>query len=374
MQTRAAVLWSVGSAWSVESVELDAPGSEEVLVRIVAAGLCHTDEHAVTGDIPYRLPMIGGHEGAGVVEAVGSDVTSLVPGDHVVMSFVPSCGRCEFCVGGMQNLCDRGSHIAEGPALDGTYRAHTRGQDVSSGNLLGAFAEHAVVHESSVVAIDKDIPLELAALVSCSVATGWGSSVYAGRVTPGETVVVVGTGGIGMNAVQGARLAGAANVVAVDSVPWKCERAKVFGATHSASDLDSALALVAEITRGRMAHCAVLTTALAESALVAGVLHLVGKQGRVVITAIAPAAQVSVDLSLQELTFWEKSIKGALYGSANPRHDIPKLLRLYKSGDLKLEELVTHRYPLSDINQGYADMRAGNSLRGVLVMSADEAR
>src|ERR1700704_6014141 len=172
MQTRAAVLWSVGSAWSVESVELDAPGSEEVLVRIVAAGLCHTDEHAVTGDIPYRLPMIGGHEGAGVVEAVGSDVTSLVPGDHVVMSFVPSCGRCEFCVGGMQNLCDRGSHIAEGPALDGTYRAHTRGQDVSSGNLLGAFAEHAVVHESSVVAIDKDIPLELAALVSCSVATG----------------------------------------------------------------------------------------------------------------------------------------------------------------------------------------------------------
>jgi NDMA-dependent alcohol dehydrogenase len=340
-----------------------------VLVRIAAAGLCHTDEHALTGDLPYPFPVVGGHEGAGVVEAVGDTVTSVSVGDHVVMNFIPSCGRCEFCVNGYQNLCDRGSHITEGPALDGTYRAHARGHDVSLGNLLGTFAEHTVVHESSVVVIDPAVPLDLAALVSCGVATGWGSSVYAGEVRSGETVVIIGLGGIGMNAVQGARSAGAANIVAVDPVDWKRERAKVFGATHSSPSIESALEVVADLTWGRMAHCAVLTTALAESALIGPTVNLVGKRGRVIVTAIAPLNQLSVNLNLQELTFWEKTLRGALYGSANPRYDIPNLLRMYQRGDLLLEELITNRYRLEDINDGYADMRAGKSLRGVIVMS-----
>ena len=166
MQTRAAVLWSKESPWSVEPVELDPPGSQEVLVRIAAAGLCHTDEHAVTGDLTYPYPVIGGHEGAGIVEAVGDAVISVSPGDHVAMNFIPSCGQCEFCVNGTQNLCDRGRYITEGRALsDGTYRAHARGSDVATGNMLGTFAEYSVVHESSVIVIDPAIPLELAALV-----------------------------------------------------------------------------------------------------------------------------------------------------------------------------------------------------------------
>ncbi|OCB24386.1 alcohol dehydrogenase [Mycobacterium malmoense] len=371
MQTRAAVLWSVGSPWSVETIELDTPGPQEVLVRIVAAGLCHTDEHAVTGDVAYPLPMIGGHEGAGIVESVGAAVTSIVPGDHVVMNFVPSCGVCPSCVSGLQNLCDRGAKIAEGPALDGTYRAHARGQDLSAGNLLGAFADHSVVHESSVVKIEQDIPLELAALVSCGVATGWGSSVYAGGVRAGETVVVIGIGGIGMNAVQGARSAGAANIVVVDPIDWKRERAKVFGATHEAPDTASALALVAEITHGRMADCAILATPTAESAYLGPAVNLVGKRGRVVVTAIGAAKQSTIELNLAEVTFWEKTVRGALYGSGNPRFDIPNLLRLYRGGDLKLDELITHRYSLDEVNDGYEDMRRGRSLRGVLIMDAD---
>lgn len=368
MQTRAAVLWEVGGAWSVEDVELGEPVEAEVRVRLAASGLCHSDEHLVTGDMPVSLPIVGGHEGAGVVDAVGPGVTSLRPGDHVVLSFIPSCGRCRPCASGHQNLCDLGAHLLSGVAIsDGTARVRARGVPVGAMCLLGTFCPYVVCHESSAIKIDDDVPLDLAALVGCGVATGWGSAVHGARVLPGETVVVVGCGGVGVNAIQGARLAGAERIVAVDPVPFKREQALRLGATHSATDLGAAYGLVNDLTWGRLADAAIIATSVATGDLVAPTMALVGKGGRVVVTAVAPITQADVKLSLFDLTLFQKELRGSLYGSGNPRADVPLLLSLFRSGQLRLEELVTRRYSLEEVNEGYEDLREGRSIRGLLV-------
>jgi S-(hydroxymethyl)glutathione dehydrogenase/alcohol dehydrogenase len=368
MQARAAVLWGLNEEWQIEDVELDDPEPEEVLVRMGAAGLCHSDEHIVTGDIPMALPAVGGHEGAGVVEKVGSRVTSVVPGDHVVMSFIPSCGRCRPCASGHQNLCDLGQYLMLGtPIANGVPRMHAKGQGLAPMSLVGCFASHQVLHEASVIKIDTDIPLDKAALVSCGVATGWGSAVHTARVGPGDVVVVVGVGGIGSNAVQGAKMAGARWIVAVDPIELKRESAKVFGATHTAKDVFEAYSLVNEMTRGQLADSAIITTGVAHGDLLGSVVSLVRKGGTVVVTAIAPFAQSQVTLSLFELTLWQKEVRGSLFGGGNPRVDIPKILSLYREGSVLLDELITKTYALDEINQGYQDLRDGKNVRGVLV-------
>ena len=232
MQTEAAILWGPGEKWSVETIELDPPKAGEVLVELTASGMCHSDDHIVTGDLPGITPIIGGHEGAGVVLEVGEGVTSLAPGDHVVFSFVPACGRCPSCASGHSNLCDNGAALLVGAQMDGTTRHHARGQDIWTMVCLGTFAKHTVVNEMSCVKIEDDIPLELACLVGCGVTTGWGSSVYAAEVRPGDNVAVIGVGGIGAAAIQGARIAGARNIIAIDPVASKEELAQKFGATH----------------------------------------------------------------------------------------------------------------------------------------------
>src|SRR4051794_17716001 len=222
VKTKAAILWEVNTPWSVEEIELDEPKAGEVLVRMAASGLCHSDEHLVTGDLPFELPMIGGHEGAGIVEEVGSDVSWLQPGDHVVFGFIPSCGRCQSCSTGHQNLCDLGMYLAGGLQIaDQTSRHHADGNDLRLMCLLGTFSHHTVVNEASCIKIEPDLPLDRACLLGCGVVTGWGSSVYAAEVAPGDTVAVVGIGGIGVNAVQGARLAGAKRIVAIDPLEFK---------------------------------------------------------------------------------------------------------------------------------------------------------
>ncbi len=368
MKTQAAVLWDHGEPWSVEEVELGEPVAGEVKVKLAAAGLCHSDEHLVTGDIPVTLPVIGGHEGAGVVEAVGPGVTSVSEGDHVVLSFIPACGRCHYCSTGRQNLCDLGIHLLAGvPIADGVHRFSSKGRGIGTMCLLGTFSPYTVVHEASVVKVDESVPLEVAALVGCGVTTGWGSAVYAAQVRAGETVVVVGTGGVGMNAVQGARLAGAKHVVAVDPLAFKREQAEAFGATHTAADMDAARALVEGLTWGRMADKAILTVGTAEGEMIAPLLDLLAKDGRAVVTAIAPIVQMDVKLNLHLLTLFQKQLHGSIFGSANPRADIPKLLSLYSDGQLKLDELVTRTYKLEDVNEGYQDLRDGKNVRGLIV-------
>jgi NDMA-dependent alcohol dehydrogenase len=368
VKTKAAILWETNTPWSVEDVELDPPGPGEVMVKLAASGMCHSDEHLVTGDLPFELPIIGGHEGAGIVEQVGENVSWLQPGDHVVFGFIPSCGRCPSCSTGHQNLCDLGAVLGLGKQIaDGTSRHHAQGKDLSLMCLLGTFANHTVVNEASCIKIEKDYPLDKACLLGCGVVTGWGSSVYAAEVTPGDVVAVVGVGGIGANAIQGARLAGAAQIWAIDPVEFKREKAMEFGATHTAASLEEALPAITEASWGRMANKVVMTMGVGSGDLLAGALALASKRGRVVVTNIHPALEVSAAVSLLDVTLMEKQVVGSLFGSANPRADIPKLLELYSKGHLDLDGLVTKTYPLEGVNDGYQDMRDGKNIRGVLV-------
>ncbi|MGE2714646.1 NDMA-dependent alcohol dehydrogenase [Mycolicibacterium litorale] len=367
MKTNAAILWEYGGDWTVEEIDLDPPGDGEVLVSWEATGLCHSDEHVRTGDLPGPLPLIGGHEGAGVVREVGAGVIGLAPGDHVVASFLPACGRCRFCSTGHQNLCDLGAMIMTGTQLDGSYRRHARGQDVGVMALVGTFSQYGTVPEASVVKIDDDIPLSRACLLGCGVTTGWGSAVNTADVQPGDTVVVVGLGGIGSGAVQGARLAGAEKIIVVDLVESKRDKAFQFGATHFVTSLPEATALVADVTRGVMADSAILTVGLLEGSMIEDALNIIRKGGAVVATAIASMTDTTASLGLMMFTLFQKRLLGSLYGEANPRADIPRLLSLYREGKLLLDETVTHEYKLAEVNEGYADMRAGRNIRGVIL-------
>ena len=334
MKTKAAILWEVNTPWSVEEIELDPPKAGEVLVKIAASGMCHSDEHLVTGDLPFELPIIGGHEGAGVVEEVGENVSWLAPGDHVVFGFIPSCGRCPSCSTGHQNLCDLGARHGRRPP---DHRRHgppprARTQDLGLMCLLGTFAHHTVVNEASCIKIDKDIPLDRACLLGCGVVTGWGSAVYAAEVGPGDVVAVVGIGGIGANAIQGARLAGAKQIWAIDPLENKREKAMEFGATHTAASLEEALPAITEASWGRMANKMIMTMGVGDGELLASALAITAKRGRVVVTNIHPASEMTANVSLLDLTLMEKQVVGSLFGSANPRADIPKLLELWRAG------------------------------------------
>lgn len=366
MKTRAAVLWGLEEKWEVEDVELDPPGPDEVMVRLTASGLCHSDEHLVTGDLPFPLPVVGGHEGAGTVVEVGAGIEDIAEGDSVILTFLPSCGHCSYCARGMGNLCDMGAAIMMGPQIDGTYRFHARGEDIGQMCLLGTFSEYTVVPRASLVKIDTGTPLDKAALIGCGVTTGYGSAVRTGEVRAGDTVVVIGAGGIGMNAIQGARIAGALNIIAVDPVEFKREQSSVFGATHAVASIDEAWALISDISRGKLADVCILTTGVAEGAYTNDALSLVGKRGRVVITAIGHPEETTMSGSLLEMTLYEKQIRGALYGSSNAAHDVPRLVELYNGGNLKLDELITREYTLDQINEGYEDMRSGRNIRGLI--------
>lgn len=366
MKMQAAVVWEQNQDWQIEEVDLDGPGPGEVLVSWEATGLCHSDEHVRVGDLPAMVPAVGGHEGAGIVVEAGPGVTQLVPGDHVVASFLPACGRCRWCSIGRQNLCDLGMFLMGGAQPDGTFRRRVGGRDVGAMALLGTFAQYGTVLEASLVKIDDDIPLDRACLIGCGVTTGWGSAVHTAEVRPGDTIVVVGIGGIGSGALQGARIAGAENIIAVDIVPGKEAAARRFGATHFATSMAEAMELVAELTRGVMADSVLLTVGLLKGEQIAQALDLTRKGGATVVTAISSIQDTTVTMSLTMFTLFEKRLLGSLFGQSNPRADIPRLLRLYKSGDLLLDDFITRDYRLEDINTGYADMLAGRNIRGIV--------
>ena len=372
MQTKAAILWERHAPWSVETIELDPPKTGEVLVKIVASGMCHSDEHLVTGDLAGATPeppLIGGHEGAGVVLEVGPGVFSVQPGDHIVFGFVPACGRCPSCASGHSNLCDLGAITATGLQLsDGTSRHHSNGKDLLLGiGGLGTFAHHTVVNEASCIKIDKDLPLDRACLMGCGVVTGWGAAVYAAQVEPGDTVAVVGAGGIGANAIQGARLAGARVIAAIDPVEFKREKAMTFGATHTHASVDEALEALGDTTWGRGFDKVIMTCGVGNGDVLGQAFWLGGKRSKIVVVNIHPTAEASIAIPAVFLTVFEKQLIGSLFGSGNPRRDIPKLLELYTQGQLDLDGLVTNTYTLDQINEGYADMNAGKNIRGVMV-------
>jgi S-(hydroxymethyl)glutathione dehydrogenase/alcohol dehydrogenase len=368
MKSRAAVLWEIGKDWDVVDMDLDDPGPGEVLVKTKVAGMCHSDEHVVTGDMLMpHYPCIGGHEGAGEVLEVGPGVTTVAPGDHVSMSFIPSCGRCKWCVSGKSNLCDLGAHLFDvGMMTDGRI-AHRHG-DTTLARMcqLGTFADHMLVSENAVVKVEPDLPWHAVALVSCGVATGYGSAVHRAEVEPGDTVAVIGIGGIGINAVQGARIAGAKRIVAVDPVEFKREMAMEMGATHTYASIDEATAALGDLTWGEMANKVILTPGVMKGDMVQPALNMTAKGGTCVMTAVANMMENDVSLNSFMFAMMNKELKGCLFGSGNPRVDIPALLSMYSAGLLKLDELVTNRYTLDDINVGYQDMRDGKNIRGVV--------
>ncbi|WP_319430602.1 Zn-dependent alcohol dehydrogenase [Mycobacterium sp. RTGN5] len=374
MRSRAAIVREVGGTWSVEEFELDPPRAGEVLVQMAAAGLCHSDDHIRNGFMSppggprTRPPTIGGHEGSGVVVEVGPGVTGLAAGDHVVTSFVAVCGHCRWCASGMEYLCDKGAGVLiPGMPTDGTFRHHTLdGEDVGHTSKIGAFAEHTVVAADSLVKIDQDIPLVPAALLACAIPTGYGSSVHRGNVRGGDTVVVIGAGGIGTAAIQGARINGATTIVAVDPLENKRKSATDFGATHTAVWACDAVELVRDLTRGVMADCVVVAPSDITGDDVRDALALTRKGGTCVLTGMAPAGRLPVQLDIQDLVLMNKTLCGTVFGSCNPRSEIPLLASMYTAGQLRLDEMITRRYRLDDINTAFDDLLRGELVRGVI--------
>lgn len=367
MKTRAAVVYEPGKPIEIEDLDLDGPKEGEVLIRYTHAGLCHSDVHVAHGDLEARLPMVLGHEGAGVIEEVGPGVSRVQAGDHVVCSFIPNCGTCRWCATGQQAICDMGAKILEGSLPGPRFPLTGPRGEYGAMCMLGTFSQYGTVHQNSVVKVDDDLPLDKAVLVGCGVPTGWGSAVYSADVRPGETVVIYGIGGIGINAVQGAAYAGAKNVIAVDPLENKREKAMELGATHAVSTAEEAQQLAVQLTRGVGAEKAILTVDLMTAEVVGHAFNAVGKGGTVVLVGLNKLTEPTIQLPGTILTLFKKTVKGTLFGDCNPTTDIPKILGLYQSGDLKLDEIITRTYTLDQVNEGYEDLLAGKNVRGVVV-------
>ncbi|AQA02465.1 alcohol dehydrogenase [Mycobacterium sp. MS1601] len=366
MRTRAAVTYGLNTRFDVKEVELDEPGANEVLVHLVASGVCHSDMHHVTGDQIAALPMIFGHEGAGVVEQVGANVTHVVPGDHVVMSYLPSCGTCRWCTDGQTNLCDLGAYTVQGPQIDGTFRFRDdAGVELGQFCLVSTFSEWTVVPGQSVVKVDKHYRLERACLVACGVTTGVGTAIYRGGVEFGDDVMVFGVGGIGMNIVQGAKIAGAKRIIACDTNDWKLEQAKLFGATHTVNpNVTDPVEFATELTWGVGVDKAFEAIATAET--IGQAVRSVRKSGTVAVVGLTRHDQPSIPINPSDFVLWQKTLTGSLNGGCNPRNDIPKMLKLWDSGQINLDGLVTKEYRIEQINDAYDDLLAGKNLRGVI--------
>lgn len=367
MKTQAAVVYEAGKPIEIEELDLDKPQAGEVLIRYTHAGLCHSDVHIAHGDLEARLPMVLGHEGAGIIEEVGPGVTRVKPGDHVVCSFIPNCGTCRYCANGQQSICDMGATILEGYLPGERFPiSGPRGQ-YGAMCMLGTFSQYGVIHQNSCVKVDDDLPLEKAVLVGCGVPTGWGSAVNTAEVKAGQTVVVMGVGGIGINAVQGAALSGAKNVIAIDPLANKREKAMELGATHAFASADEAMETITNLTRGQMADSAILTPGLMTSEIVGAGFNAVGKGGIVVLTGLNKLEEMNIQLPGSVMTLFRKQLRGSLFGDCNPTTDIPRILGLYQSGDIKLDEIITRTYTLDQVQEGYDDLLAGKNVRGVVV-------
>lgn len=369
--TRGAIVRSAPGKYEVVDLELDEPRPGEIEVKMVASGLCHSDDHIATGDIPVgTYPFAGGHEGSGIVTRAGANKKGLKEGDHVVFSFLPSCGHCRWCASGMQNLCDLGAGLLAGTRWEEpTTRLRLADDGTPVGQMCGisTFCETTLVSEDSCVKVPDDIPLEVACLVGCGVGTGWGSAVNAGGVQPGHTTIVMGIGGIGINAVQGASHAGAANIIAVDPVALKREKAQELGATHAVETMEEATEIAKQFTNGQGADQTIVTVGVVKPDHVGQAMASIRKAGTVVVTALGDINSTEpLPVSLADVTLFQKRIQGAMFGMSNPNWDILRQLELYRAGALKLDELVTTTYTLDQVATAYEDMHAGRNIRGII--------
>jgi S-(hydroxymethyl)glutathione dehydrogenase/alcohol dehydrogenase len=362
------VLHGLEQEFQVQEIELDEPKEREVLVRLAATGLCHSDYHLVTGDIPVPFPIVPGHEGAGVVERVGPGVTRIKPGDHVLLIWIPACGQCRFCSMGQSMLCDRGARLLDGHMLDGTTRMHaTDGSDVFQYAFISTFSEYTVCPDDACVVVPPDMPMDTVCLVGCGVATGFGAAINRAAVQAGDRVAVFGIGGVGINAVQGAALQGASSVIAVDPSPLKREMAEQMGATDTIdpSQVDP-VARILELTDGVGADKTIVTIDYVKPSHIGDAVNAVRKGGRAVIVGVPHPDLQHADLNLFEFVLFQKEVLGCLYGTSNPQADIARYLDLYRAGKLKVDELVTRTYALEDINAAYRDLLDGKNIRGVV--------
>ncbi len=367
MKTKGALVLALNEGFTVDEIDVGDPVAGEVQIQLHAAGMCHSDYHMMTGSNPIVLPALGGHEGAGVITKVGSGVTALAEGDHVIVTFIPSCRTCQSCMTGHGALCDRGAVLFTGRALaDGSARVHSRGLEVSPFSLLGTFAPYMTVHQDSVIKIDPSVPFESAAIMGCAVPTGFGSATHIAEIRAGETAVVVGLGGIGMSALQGAVVSGAREIIGVDPVPFKREQALRFGATRTFESMSSAIEPLLEITGGVMAHKVILAVGEMRGEYIEEAMILTAKTGTVVVTGMGSLTDVDVKLNLFLLAMLQKTLKGNIFGGSDPRTETPRLVALYKSGQLKIDEMITNTYCLEEINQGYQDMLDGKNIRGII--------
>ncbi len=360
---KAAVLNEKNAPVVIEEISVDGPSKGEVLVKIAATGVCHSCYHAVTGTLQVPLPTILGDEGAGVVEEVGPGVNQIKPGDHVILSWVPACRKCTYCNQGYPSVCLKANQIEKGYMSDGTTRYSRNGEPVYHFAHVSSFAEYTVVAQESAIRIDKDIPLDKAALIGCSVTTGVCAVTNTARVRPGSSVAVFGIGGIGLNVIQGAVLAGAEKVIAVDLSDEKLLMANQFGATHMINSRRSDAVLgICELTEGLGADYAF--EAVGTKKTYEQAARSVRSRGTVVWIGAPPVEPLSLDAGV---VFWgEKTIMGSNYGSVRPWQDMPRLIELYKTGRLKIDELVTRGYRLEQINDAFEDMLGGEVGRGVI--------
>ena len=365
MKINAAILWEQGAPLSVEEAELEAPRAGEVLVEVKSAGVCHSDLHPARGDWPARLPLVLGHEGAGVVREVGEGVTGVRVGDRVVFCWAPPCGACPPCLEGRPVLCDRLERTTYRNRLPaGGTRLTARGQDVAHFNGTACFADFAVVAAEGAIPVPDDVSFEALATLGCAVITGVGAVVNAARVARGAKVVVIGAGGVGLNVVQGARLAGCEKIIAVDTRAKPLELAREFGATDAveASTVDVEM-VVRELTGGRGADYVFDTVGFPET--LAQALRFARKGGTVVMTGLSRTDAQS-SFPLFPFVMQEKRLIGSVYGSGQPRRDISRLVALHQEGKLKLHELATRTYRLDEVNDALAALASGEGARGII--------
>ena len=361
--TKGAVLYNFFEPLRVESLKLKAPREDEVVVKMVASGVCHSDLSVQQAKLPFPPPVVLGHEGAGIVEEVGKGVRDLKPGDHVVLAWVANCGRCHYCDHGHPHLCDAGVLSA----MSGQEFVFEKdGVDIARMACVGSFAERTVVRATSAIKVRDDVPLDRACLVGCGIMTGVGAAFNTVKVRPGQTVAVFGCGGVGLNVIQGAQLCGASRIIAIDLAPKKLELAKVFGATDTlnASDVSDVAEAIRSLTGGLGVDYAF--EVIGAQQVIAQAFLSLKRGGAVVVVGVPPMGQeVSVPGAMIALE--EKSLIGCLYGSGNLRRDMPLLIDLYMQKKLKIDELVSRRIKLEDVNSAFEAMEKGEVARSVII-------